>query len=61
MYEHLKCGDRQKITPVEMPESTRAMLLELMRQNAMVVEANCRVMKLISTPIAFISDSQDPS
>ena len=44
MYEHLKFGDRQKITPVEMPESTRALLQELMRQNALVVEANCMAM-----------------
>jgi len=61
MYEQLNVEDRQKITPVGRPEITRTLLLELMRQNAMVLEANCRAMKLISSPLVFIGDQPETS
>lgn len=55
MYEQLRCGNKEKITPVEMPEGTRELLREIMRQNALVIEANCMAMKLISTPLYFVA------
>lgn len=59
MYEQLRVGDREKISPVEMPAGTRELLRELMRQNALIVDANCAAMKLISTP--FYLSSRKPS
>lgn len=61
MYVHKKLGDRELITPVEMPEGTKAVLVELMRQNGLVVEANCQAMKLLSAPMFFVSDVEAPT
>lgn len=36
---------------VEVPESTRELLNELLAQNRMVVEQNCRMMQMLGTPM----------
>jgi len=44
---------------LEMPEHTRKLLEELMRQNAMVLEANCRAIKLLSAPPMVVNNFDD--
>lgn len=55
MFEHKKIGDREIIKQVEMPESTREMLKEVLAQNRMILEANCLTMRLLGQPMLFIS------
>lgn len=59
MFEHLKIGDREMTHMVEMPESTRQVLTEILAQNRMILEANCLTMKLIGQPIVVIQKADD--
>ena len=55
MFEHKKVGDSEIIEQVEMPESTKEVLMEVLAQNRMILEANCLTMKLLGQPMLFIS------
>jgi len=59
MFKHAKLGDREVIEQVEMPESTKEVLLEILAQNRMILEANCLTMRLIGQPMMFISKDAD--
>lgn len=59
MFKHEKLGDREVIEQVEMPESTKEVLLEILAQNRMILEANCLTMRLIGQPMRFIAKSDD--
>ena len=62
MFQHKQIGDRAITEPVEMPESTKAILDELLAQNRMVLEANCQAMRLISNPVMVVkADKLDES
>ena len=55
MFQHVKFGDREVIERVEMPESTKEVLREVLAQNRMILEANCMTMRLIGQPMMFIA------
>jgi hypothetical protein len=57
MFEHKKIGDVENIKMVEMPESTKEVLAEVLAQNRMILEANCLIMRLLGQPMLFISKS----
>jgi hypothetical protein len=59
MYKTVILGDRAVTEPVEMPDSTRELVMELMAQNRMILEANCRAMNLISAAPALITKDDD--
>lgn len=59
MVEHLKIGDREMTRMVEMPESTKQVLTEILAQNRMILEANCLTMKLIGQPMVIIPKADD--
>lgn len=59
MFKYAKIGDREVIEQVEMPEATKEVLLEILAQNRMIIEANCMTMRLIGQPIRFIAKDDD--
>lgn len=54
MYNFNKCGEMEIMEPKEMPESTKIVLMEILSQNRMLLQANCEIMQMISRPIAII-------
>lgn len=59
MYNFKKCGEVEIMEPKEMPESTRAVLMEVLSQNKMLLQANCEILHMISLPIAVIHSEDD--
>lgn len=54
MHDFKKCGEMEILTPVEMPESTKAILMEVLSQNKMLLQANCEILQVISRPTVVI-------
>lgn len=54
MYDFKKCGEMEIMEPKEMPESTKAVLMEVLSQNKMLLKANCEILQMISRPVAVI-------
>ena len=55
-------GDAESITPIEMPDSTRELLREVLKQNRMILEVNCSVLKsLCLTPMMVVRAEKERS
>ena len=59
MFKHIKYGDHELSEPVEMPETTRKILTELLEQNRRILEANCTIITLISMPSMYVRDNEN--
>lgn len=60
MFEHKKVGDVEMTVQVEMPESTKEILTEILAQNRMLLEANCTIMRLICNQVVSESTNNIP-
>lgn len=56
MFSKKKIGDIELIEQVEMPESTREVLREILSQNRMILEANCQIMRQIGSPMVVVEN-----
>ncbi len=55
-YKKIKLGDREIIEPVDMPKGTRVLLAELLAQNRLILEENCRTIRSMSQPMVVIAE-----
>lgn len=51
---------KPKFERIEMPEKNRELLLELLAQNRLILEANCRTLRLLNSPmVTYHGDEED--
>lgn len=59
MIKYEKVGDIEVIQQEEFSEFTQKLLREALDQNRLILIENCRIMRLISSPIMVIKDAKD--
>lgn len=62
MYRKTASGDECIIEPIEIPKGTAEVLREIMLQNRLILEENCRAMRLINSPYSLrnVGDKEIP-
>ncbi len=58
MSTSLKVGNKELFEPYEMPESIQKVFREVLAQNRMILEENCRIMRLISMCSVIVPSDQ---
>jgi len=58
MYKTVTLGDKSVTEPIEMPDSTKELMSEILAQNRMILEANCRALNLINALPIMVDDDQ---
>lgn len=60
VFEKLKCGDREVIRPIKIPEKTLCIIKALVEQNGRLLALNDEILRGLLTPAFIVSPPGPP-